>query len=406
MPSSIHRLKPLFIKRTSTVGAHNDGGGLYLQVSKSEAKSWFYRYQVNGRQRKKGLGSYPTVDIEMARDAAKQCRLLRRDGKDPIEYYRQEAAELEIKSKLEKAHSKTFKECATEFIGIKKAEWTNEKHSYQWTQSLSHYIYPYFGDIPIQQVTVAMVVNALEKIWLSKTETATRVRQRVEAILDYAKALNYRVGENPARWKGHLDKILPNPRKFQKVQHHEAMPFEEAPHFYNVVTEYETDVGYLVIAIAMLTATRHSEVRLAMWDEVNFNDKTWTIPASRMKTRELFKVPLTDEAIRILGLCSELKVNEYIFPGRKRNKPISDTVVRQRLHENYPSLTLHGFRSTMRDWVAEKTMYPERVAEAALSHKIDNKTVAAYFRTDLFDKRRELMDLWSLYLLGKQIDSK
>ena len=386
----IKRLTDLKVKRLTKFGSYPDGGGLYLQVSKTGAKSWFFRYQVSGKGRKKGLGPYPTTTLVMARGAAHDCQVLRDQGIDPIQYEQQKKIEEELKA----GRAKTFRYCAEKYIESHKAEWSNAKHEYQWTQSLSAYAYPFIGQIPVQDVDVGLVLEVLEPIWHTKTETATRVRQRMETILDWATARNYRSGVNSALWKGHLDKILPKPTKIRKVKHHPALPYIDTPEYFRGLRETET-LAAKTLAFIILTATRGGEARCARWEEIGGD--IWIIPAERMKSRRPFRVPLSNEALNILEEVKPMERGGMVFPGSRI--PISDTSVRKLLKQTYPDLTTHGFRSSFRDWCAERSNYSREVAEAALSHILRDKTEAAYQRGDLIEKRARLMNAWEQYLL-------
>lgn len=405
MAKMVKRLTDLKVKRTTEPGAYPDGDGLYLQIRKTGSKDWYYRYEVDGKGRKKGLGAYPTISLEKAREAAQECRLLRKQGLDPIDYAVQIEKEAEIQAQLNKAKAKTFKQCAIDYIDTRKNEWTNAKHAYQWTQSLKSYAYPYFGDTPVQEVNVGLVVDALKPIWTTKTETATRVRQRVEAILDYATVLHYRQGENPARWKGHLDKILPKPSKVRTVIHHPAMPYSEVSEYFSKLRQKET-MAAAALAFIILTATRSGEARCAKWDEIDIDAATWTIPPERMKARKLFRVPLSPSAMTILEQVEPLKMGGWVFPGLSGKTSVTEAAVRKLLKATHPELTTHGFRSTFRDWCAEQTNFPREIAEAALAHVLENKTEAAYQRGDLLERRRKLMEAWDRYLRSEQQDNE
>ncbi|OOY33881.1 hypothetical protein BOV90_09815 [Solemya velum gill symbiont] len=288
MAKTIKRLTDLKVKRLKEIGSYPDGEGLYLQITKTGAKSWLYRYEVGGKGRKKGLGAYPTVSLEKARATAHECRLHRQQGLDPIDYAKQLEEEKAAQKQLDKAQTKTFKLCAAEYIDARKAEWSNAKHAHQWSQSLESYAFPCFGEMPVQDVNVALVMEALKPIWTTKNETATRVRQRIESILDYATTLHYRSGENPARWKGHLDKVLPKPTKIRTVVHHPAMSYFDVPDYFQLLRQ-KNSVAANVLAFTILTVTRSGEARNAKWDEIDLNQAVWTIPAKRMKARKLFR---------------------------------------------------------------------------------------------------------------------
>ncbi len=355
-----------------------------------------FRYVLHGKEHRYGLGSFDTIDLAKAREYAKERRELRKDGIDPIQYKRAKNAETALKQ----AKSKTFKDCALSYIEAHKAGWKNRKHESQWRNTLEAYAYPVMGNISIQNIDVALVLKVLEPIWYEKTETATRVRQRIENILDWATARRYRTGENPARWRGHLDKLLPKRSKVQKVRHFVAMPYTELPKCYTKLKKHDF-IAALALAFIILTATRVSESRNAAWKEINLKTKEWNIPAERMKADRPHRVPLSKEAISILKRVKKLSPNKLVFEGGISGRSISDSSIRILLQEEYPNLTVHGFRSTFRDWCAEMTSYPREVAEAALAHTLKDKTEAAYQRGDLFRKRQRLMNAWSNYVISK-----
>jgi integrase len=392
MAKLVKRLTDLKIKQGIEPASYPDGNGLYLQVRKSGAKNWFYRYQVDGKGRKKGLGSYPTVSLSSARAAAQECHVLRDKGVDPIEHYKA----VEAERKLSEIKGLTFEECAEAYIDARKAEWKNAKHHYQWHQSLNTYVYPDMGALSVQDIDLGLVLKVLEPIWETKTETATRVRQRIEAILDWAKVRQYRGGENPARWRGHLDKILPSPNKIKTVVHQAAMDYRVVPRYYQSLRLSDT-VSTLALAFVIQTALRSKEVRCAEWDEIDFDDMVWTVPAARMKSNKEHRVPLTSEMCRILELAKVLRQDSFVFPSTKKGQGISDTAVRKQLQDECPDVTVHGFRSSFRDWCAESTNYPRELAEKALGHVLGDKVEAAYQRGDLLEKRRELMAAWTNY---------
>lgn len=375
-------------------GLHHDGRGLYLQVKRG-GRSWVLRYMLNGRARHMGLGPYPDVTLAEARKAATECRSLLRDGVDPIEM-RQRRRQAAI---LEAAQAITFEECASRLIDAHKAGWRNAKHAAQWSSTLETYAYPVIGSLPVQAIDTGLVMKVLEPIWHVKPETATRVRQRIEAVLDWAKARNYRSGENPAQWRGHLDKLLPKPSKVRAVRHHEAMPYAELPEFFEVLAKRDT-MSAKALAFTILTAARSGETRGATLGEIDFKNTVWTIPGERTKSGREHRVPLSSEALALLRSLKHLgdDKDDLLFPNR-RGRPLSDTAMRKYLQEDLgkPGLTVHGFRSTFRDWAAEQTNVPREVAEAALAHVLRNKTEAAYQRGDMLARRRELMDLWAKY---------
>ncbi|MET0015016.1 MAG: integrase arm-type DNA-binding domain-containing protein [Sedimenticola sp.] len=390
MARQINKLKALTVKQTKQPGWYPDGMGLYLQVSPTLSKSWVYRYEMNGKERRHGLGSYPTHSLEDAREAAKACRRLRKNGIDPIEY----SQELKTQRALEKAKGVTFSDCAEKYIETHKSSWKNAKHAQQWENTLDTYAKPVIGDLSVQDVDVGLILQILEPIWNKKTETATRVRQRIESILDWATARGYRDGENPARWRGHLDKLLPRRSKVQKVIHHPAMPYSKVPQYYQGLRKQET-IAARALAFIILTAARSGEARGSSWDEIDLDAGVWTLPPERMKAGRQHRVPLTKEAIHILEQVKPYSQDSFVFPGMKKGKGISEAALRKHLKDTHPDLTIHGFRSSFRDWCAEQTSYPREVAEAALAHVVRDRTEAAYQRGDMFERRRKLMESWS-----------
>lgn len=395
MAKTTEKLKDLQIKKLTRQGSYPDGKGLYLQISKSCAKSWFYRYEVDGKARKCGLGAYPDVLVKRARTKAAACRSLRDQGIDPIEHKRQQ----ELAKELEKSKGKTFKECALDFIESHKAGWKNRKHESQWRNTLETYAYPVIGKLSVQDVDVGHVLKILEPIWLTKTETATRVRQRIENVLDWAKVRKHRTGENPAVWRGHLDKILPARDKVQKVNHHPAMPYADVPTYFRQLRKKET-LAAKALAFTILTAARNSEAREAYWDEISLESKVRVIPYHRMKAKKEHSVPLSDEAMKILKEAKPFGSGVLVFAGQRKGRPISEGALRKLLKQDHPTLTVHGFRTSFREWCAEMTSYPREIAEMSLAHGLKDKVEAAYQRSNLLEKRRKLMDAWCDYCLN------
>jgi len=401
MAKKSEQLTALKVKKLKEAGSYPDGQGLYLQVSKSNNKTWFYRYQTNGKGHKHGLGSYPTITLDMARKKATACRILRDKGIDPIEYKKQQTLDEE----LAKLKGITFEKCATAYIDSHKAGWKNRKHEQQWRNTLKTYAYPYIGKLAVKSIDTGLVLKVLEPIWYEKTETATRVRQRIENILDWAKVRKYRTGENPALWRGHLDKTLPKPTKVQKVKHFDAMPYVDVPKYFQKIRKTET-LAAKALAFIILTASRNGEARGATWTEIDLTKGVWELPAERMKAGRPHRVPLSKEAIKVLKEAKKFSHDEYVFAGLKKGKPISEAAIRNLIKTDYSDVTIHGFRSSFRDWCAEITNYPREVAEAALAHTLKDKTEAAYQRGDIFMKRRKLMDAWAGYCQrgGKSAD--
>jgi integrase len=396
MAKLVKRLKDLQIKRLSKSGAYPDGEGLYLQVRDSGAKDWFYRYEVAGKGRKRGLGSYPTISLDQARDDALECRQLRKSGIDPIDHFKS----LEIERDLEKAKSTTFKECAESYIDTHKHGWKDKRHESQWRKSLENYAYPSIGDLPVQSIDIDLVMKVIEPIWFDKTETASRVRQRIENILDWATVRKLRQGDNPALWRGRLDKLLPKRTKVQKPVHFPAMDYRDVPEYFQSLRKKD-GIASGALAFVILTATRSSEARSVAVHEIDKTANTWVIPASRMKADREHRIPLAAEALKILDEMEPFKrsTDDLVFPGLTRGNPVSASSILKIVKKHDSSLTVHGFRSSFRDWCAEMTSYPREVAEAALAHAVKDKTEAAYQRGDLFEKRRKLMDHWAQYCL-------
>ena len=391
MVHSINQLSPRSVAAKTKRGRYADGGGLYLQISGNGAKSWLFRFMLNGKSRQMGLGSVHTFTLTEVRDSALQCRQLIHDGIDPIEHRKI----IRGTAHADAMKAITFRACAENYISSHSAGWKNVKHTTQWTNTLATYAHPIFGDLPVQTVDTGLVMKVLEPIWTTKTETASRVRGRIESILDYATSMKYRSGENPARWKGHLDNLLAKRSKVQKVKHHAALPYTEIGAFMVKLREHDA-VSANGLEFLILTAARTGEVINATWDEINFDEAVWTIPPERMKSEKEHRVPLAKAVMAILMRMKNIAESKYVFPGGKSNSPLSNMVFLQLLKRmKRDDLTGHGFRSTFRDWAAECTSYPNEVAEMALAHSIGSKVEAAYRRGDLFDKRRRMMDAWA-----------
>jgi integrase len=393
MARNIGKLTALVVVRLKEKGVYPDGGNLYLQVSVSGAKSWLFRYMRFGKAKAMGLGAMHAVSLAEARDKAAECRKLLASGIDPLGK-RKNDKEAE---RLAASRGKTFKWCAEEYIKAHTDEWKNAKHIWQWENSLSRFVYPTIGNLLVQDIDMALVVKVLQPIWKNKTETATRVRGRIERILDWATVNEYRSGENPALWRGRLDKILARPSKIKQVQHHPALPYTDINEFIKALDQ-EIGIAAFALKLVILTATRTSEAIGAQWKEFDLKQRLWTIPAVRMKGGREHRVPLSDAALAILKKMEKVKTGSIVFPGGIKDKPLSNMALLVLLRRmERADITVHGFRSTFRDWAAEQTNYPREVSEAALAHILENKTEAAYRRSDLFDKRRQLMNEWARY---------
>ncbi|RWN11951.1 MAG: site-specific integrase [Mesorhizobium sp.] len=396
----INRLTVASVTAQNKPGLYADGLGLYLQVAKGGSKTWIFRYMLAGRPRKMGLGSVHTVPLKMAREKAAEQRLKLLDADDPIEVRRAERMEKLAAS----ATALSFKEAAEAYIKAHRAGWSNIKHAGQWEATLEAYAYPVFGDLAVARVDTALVMKALEKdnLWTTKPETASRVRGRVESILDWATARGHRKGDNPARWRGHLDKLLPKRSKVAKVQHHAALPYAEIGAFVAAVKGME-GVSPQALEFAILTATRTGEVVGARWSEIDTENALWTIPASRMKAKREHRVPLSKRALEILTSLPREKDAEFVFIGDKKGQPLSNMALLMTLRRmKRDDLTVHGFRSTFRDWAAEQTAYPNELLEMALAHVVSDKTEAAYRRGDMMEKRRRLMQDWADFCATKK----
>ncbi|MFZ5575932.1 MAG: tyrosine-type recombinase/integrase [Pseudomonadota bacterium] len=394
---TLNKLSATGIKNKSERGYYADGGGLYFRISAFDTRSWAFRFTMLGKSREMGLGAYPDVTLMEARERAADARRLLRDGVDPIE------ARKATRSATAAAVSRalTFAQCADAYIAKESPAWKNSKHEAQWRSTLEAYAYPVIGKMLVRDVTEEHILKILEPIWLVKTETASRVRGRIESVLDYATAKKYRSGDNPARWRGFLDKHLPKPKKVAKVKHHPALPYAELGAFMPELKAQE-GMGARALEFAILTAARSGEVRGATWGEIDLDAATWTIPASRMKAEKEHRVALSAAAIKLLKALPRIDGSDLLFPSSK-NTPLSDmtlTAVLRRMGRS--DITAHGFRSTFRDWAGETTAYPREVIEHALAHQLKDKAEAAYARGTLFEKRRKLMEAWGKYATTKR----
>ena len=392
-------LSPLAVSRLTEPGFHRVGGvtGLYLQINERGARSWVLRMMVGTKRRELGLGGFPTVGLADARTKARAVREQVENGLDPIAEKRKKREML-----IAEQRRPTFKKCAEQFMAMKSAEWRNDKHRQQWVNTLNQYAYPTIGDLPVHEISQRHVLTILEPIWTVKTETANRVRGRIENVLDWATAHGERTGVNPARWRGQLDKLLPSPKKIAKVVHHPALPYEQLAEFQQRLNQYPS-ISAKALGFAILTAARSGEVRGATWEEIDFAKRIWTVPADRMKGGKEHRVPLSRRAIALLKTLPPQKTG-IVFATQKGNA-LSDMALTMLLRGVWPGITAHGFRSTFRDWAAEQTSFPREVCEQALAHALPNQVEAAYRRSDLFDKRRELMDQWAAFCRKKPLQT-
>ena len=384
----------LAARQVDTLGAgfHSDGGNLYLRVKDTGARSWVFRYKLAGKVRELGIGSKDDRSLAGARKLAGEMRTALADGKDPV---------CELKQRFELT-AMTFEDYAAELIETKRSEWRNAKHAAQWTATLKTYAHPSIGGKLPADVSLADVKAILLPIWATKTETATRLRARIEAVLDYAVVTEKAHGRyNPATWKGNLIHTLPNPKKVSKRVHHAAAPYADVPSILSALRDKDFLSAYC-LRFTILTAARSGEARGALWNEIDMAAKTWTIPAARMKANVLQRVPLCDEAMEVLTKMREWRMgdSERVFMGG-RGGLLSDVAINKTLHSIAPDVTVHGFRSSFRMWGAETTAYPSAVLEAALAHLNPNEVEASYQRSDLFERRRKLMQAWGNYCGSK-----
>lgn len=390
-----NKLTALGVKRLITPGRYGDGGGLWLQVRDERHRSWLFRYALHGRARQMGLGALQDVSLAEARETAAACRRLLRDGVDPIEQRRTARADAAGVGRL------TFRSVAERYLAANEASWRNAKHRYQWRATLET-AHALLGDRLVTAITTGDVTAVLEPIWMTKTETAKRLRGRIEAVLDYATAKGWRAGENPARWRGHLSNILPPPRRVAHTEHHAALPWRQAPSFMVQLRE-QRGMAARALEFTILTAARTGETLGATWSEIDLKTATWTVPKARMKALRVHRVPLAPAVVDILR---ELPFSDggashgeqWVFPGGRQGRALSNMSMAMLLRRmGRVDLTVHGFRSCFRDWCAEATDHPREVAEQALAHVLPSAVEAAYRRGDLLEKRRKLMLDWAEY---------
>jgi integrase len=387
-----NKLTGMLVARLKKPGRYGDGNGLWLQVSNRGTKAWLFRFMRDGVPRQMGLGALHTVSLREARLRAREARQVLLDGRDPIEARH----ERHTAQRLVRARAMTFWQCADEFLDAHAGAWKNAKHKGQWRVTLDTYAHPLIGALPVASIDTALILKILRPIWQDKPETASRVRGRIERILDWATVQEFRRGDNPARWRGRLDALLPAKTKVRAVKHHPALSFAELPGFMAELRKRD-GVSAAVLEFTILTAARTGEAIGARWDDIDQKAKVWTIPAERMKAGRPHRVPLSNRALAILEALPGDK-NGFVFPGTTGGKPISNMAMLKLLRSmNGGGLTVHGFRSTFSDWARERTAYPRDVIEMALAHAIKDKSEAAYRRGDALEKRRRLMAEWARY---------
>lgn len=392
MPKIAKQLSDRAVAAIKTEGRHAVGGvpGLYLRVS-GDHRGWVLRVQVGDKRQDIGLGAYPAVSLSEAREKAREMHSGLREGRDPVAPRKQQRMVLAAQAAAEK----TFRWCAEEFLQAKASEWSNPKHKQQWENTLETYAMPHLGQLNVSLIDIPHVLACLEPIWHTKNETASRLRGRIESVLDWAAVRKYRTGENPARWKGHLDKVLAAPTKIKKVEHHRAVPVDGMATF---MAELRNQNGIAAYALefVILTAARSGEVRNATWSEIDEETAVWTVPAEHMKAGREHRVPLSNAAMQLLRKLPRFTNSELLFPGTK-GQPLSDMTMTAVMRRMKVDAVPHGFRSTFRDWVGEKTHFPRELAEQALAHTLESKVEAAYRRGDALDKRRQMMEDWARF---------
>jgi integrase len=395
MPKIAKELTPLAVSKIRRTGLHAVGGinGLGLKVMPSGSRAWVLRTMVAGKRREYGLGGYPSVTLASARDRARTMLDQLFAGIDPSVTKKQAKSQLAA----QKARAITFKVVAEQYIAQHEAGWKNAKHAAQWTSTLETYAFPVCGNLVVADVDTATVLRILQPIWVEKSETASRLRGRIEAVLDFATARGLREGPNPARWKGHLALTLPSKRKVSPVKHHPAVPVKDMPAFFKELQRRE-GIAARALEFLTLTAARSGEVRGALWSEIDFAKKVWTVPAERMKAKREHRVPLSTQAIAFLKALPSHKTGGMLFPGAKPKTKLSDMALTALMRRMEINAVPHGLRSSFRDWVGEATVYPNEVAEMALAHAVGNAVEAAYRRGDLFEKRRSMMEDWAAFL--------
>lgn len=399
MGRCVRILSAIAVNKLSGPGLHYVGGvpNLALQVSKNGSRSWVFRYSICNTRRDMGLGAFPEVSLSEARKVALDKRHLLRQGIDPIAQRREMLAQLNTT----KEKNISFEDAAEKYIAAQRSAWRNEKHGDQWLNTLSKYAFPIIGKKRAREITLDHLLEILEPMWTTTTETGKRLRARIENILDWCKIQGFREGDNPAAWKGNLDKALPAPNKVRRVKHHAALDWNQCPAFFGGLSN-RRGVSIDALKLCILTACRSGEVRGASLPEFDLEKAVWIIPGERMKAGREHRVPLSSQAVSLLRKLPRFKDEDLLFPN-SQGKPLSDMALLQVVREVDKSVTVHGFRSTFRDWAGESTTHPREVAEYALAHKVKDGTEAAYARGDLFEKRRFLMNDWADFLTtGKQ----
>jgi integrase len=400
MPVRAKGLTAAQVEKGTAPGRFGDGGGLYLLVRSREAKFWLFRYVRGGKMREMGLGPATGrngIRLAQARAKARELHAIVREGRDPLAEREVEKANRAADEARSRAAAVTFAQVADMYVGAHERGWRNDRHRDQWRSSLARYVLPTLGDMPVSEVDTAGVAKIVEPLWREKTETASRLRGRIESILDFATARGWRFGANPARWRGHFDQLLPARSKAQRVEHYAALDWREAGAFMTRLRQLNS-IPAKALEFLILTAGRSGEVRRARWSEIGLDHAVWTIPGERMKSGREHRVPLSGAAVAVLRGMAEFGAEGLVFPGAKTRSVMSDVTLGKVVGEAGADATPHGFRSTFRDWCAEATSYPRELAEAALGHVVGNKVEAAYQRGDLLERRRAMMEAWTTFL--------
>ena len=383
MARAVHKLTDAECKAVTKPGLLSDGGGLYLNVKPTGGKSWVYIWKANGKRSEMGIGAYPAVTLAKARKLAAQAREDIADGKNPI-------------AEKHKDEEPSFKDCTDQFLASMEGQWRNEKHRAQWRMTLEEYAKPLHKKKP-SEIETQDVLKVLNPLWKKVPETASRLRGRIERVLDYAKAKGWRTGENVAAWRGHLKNILPARQKLTRG-HHAAMDYHDVPAFLVQLRKRES-MSALALEFLIYTAARSGEVFCATWAEFDTENAVWTIPANRMKAGKEHRVPLTARVLEIVKSLKEVRQSEFVFPGAKKDKPLSNMAMEMVMQNmKQKDFTVHGFRSAFRDWAGDATNFPREVAEQALAHRVGDATEQAYRRNDALEKRRKLMEAWAAHI--------
>lgn len=401
----INKLNHSQVKSAKEVGLLSDGGGLYLQISKAGTKSWLLRFKLHGKRREMGLGSYRDFTLAEAREKAAESRKFVKQDIDPIE---QRKASQKALAKLAKG-KKSFKECALEYIKSMEAGWKHPKHSQQWKNSLINYVYPVFGDWPIDQVDREAVQKVLTPIWNTKTETAGRVRGRIERILDWARVKEYRSGENPAYWRGNLEHLYSKPSKIVDVKHMPSLPYEKMSSFISNLKKKES-LAAIAVELLIYTVTRPTEALSAKWNEIDLEARTWKIPKDKMKGNIEHVIPLSDQCVDMLENLPHIADSDFLFPSTKKDKHLSSSAMLKLIKTigekiEFPDVTAHGFRASFKTWTSETQNFDWQAVEFCLAHKIKDKAAAAYHRSNLLDKRKIIMSAWANYCTENEADN-